>query len=107
MLAKLRQQLRTGKTPLYALKRTYLTTGKAVTVTGLMLLSGFVTLMLSNFGSIFDMGLLVTLTLAFALVTELLLMPVLVMMIRPKGVTKKSPQNIESYKPLKSGESMK
>ena len=107
MLAKLRQQLRAGKTPLYALKRTYLTTGKAVTVTGLMLLSGFVTLMLSSFGSIFDMGLLVTLTLAFALVTELLLMPVLVMMVRPKGITKKSDQNIESYKPLKSGESMK
>ncbi|MBK7239198.1 MAG: RND family transporter [Flavobacteriales bacterium] len=89
MLAKLRQQLRAGKSPMYALKRTYLTTGKAVTVTGLMLLSGFVTLMLSSFGSIFDMGLLVTLTLAFALVTELLLMPVLVMLIRPKGITKK------------------
>ncbi|MBP6312266.1 MAG: RND family transporter [Flavobacteriales bacterium] len=107
MLAKLRQQLRTGKSPIYALKRTYLTTGKAVTVTGLMLLSGFVTLMLSSFGSIYDMGLLVTLTLAFALVTELLLMPVLVIMIRPKAVIKKTDQNMESYKPLKSGESMK
>ncbi|MEZ4808326.1 MAG: MMPL family transporter [Flavobacteriales bacterium] len=87
MLARLRQQLRAGRSPIYALKRTYLTTGKAVTVTGLMLLSGFVTLMLSSFGSIFYMGLLITLTLAFALITELLLLPVLVMYIRPRHRT--------------------
>lgn len=81
MLAKLRQQLRSGRSPIYALKRTYLTTGKAVTVTGLMLLSGFITLMLSDFGSVFHMGLLITLTLAFAFVAELLLLPVLVMLL--------------------------
>lgn len=84
MLAKLRQELRTGKHPLYALKRTYLTTGKAVTVTGLMLLSGFVTLMFSDFGSIFHMGLLITLTLAFAFVAELLLLPALLMFFVPE-----------------------
>jgi predicted RND superfamily exporter protein len=79
MLAKLRQQLRAGQRPAYALERTYLTTGKAVTVTGLMLLSGFVTLVFSDFGTIRSMGILVTLTLAFAFVAELLLLPVLVM----------------------------
>jgi predicted RND superfamily exporter protein len=89
MLAKLRQQLRSGRSPIYALKRTYLTTGKAVTVTGLMLLSGFVTLMLSDFGSVFHMGLLITLTLAFAFVAELLLLPVLVMLLLRK---KKEPR---------------
>lgn len=81
MLAKLRQELRVGKSPAYALKRTYLTTGKAVTITGLMLLSGFVTLMCSSLGTIFHMGLLVTLTLAFAFVAELLLLPVLVLLL--------------------------
>lgn len=85
MLAKLRQQLRARKSPVYALKRTYLTTGKAVTVTGLMLLSGFVTLVFSDFGTIRSMGILVTVTLAFAFVAELLLLPVLVMYVLKGG----------------------
>ncbi len=79
MLAALRQHLRRGLTPAYALKRTYLRTGKAVTVTSLMLLSGFITLIFSDFASVFYMGVLVTLTLAFAFVAELLLLPALVM----------------------------
>ena len=70
--------MRSGLSPAYALKRTCLRTGKAVTVTGLMLLSGFVTLIFSDFASIRYMGILITLTLAFALVVELLLLPVLV-----------------------------
>lgn len=89
MLAALRQHLREGRQPLYALKRTYLATGKAVTVTSLMLLSGFVTLMTSDFASIRYMGILITLTLAFAFVAELLLLPALVVALgrrsRPQG----------------------
>jgi hypothetical protein len=79
MLAALRQYLRQGLSPAYALKRTYLRTGKAITVTSLMLLSGFITLIFSDFASVFYMGVLVTLTLAFAFVAELLLLPALVM----------------------------
>lgn len=90
MLARLRQELRTGKHPLYAIKRTYLTTGKAVTVTGLMLLSGFVSLMWSSFGSIYYMGLLVTLTLAFAFVAEMLLLPALLLWLVPRRRPRKS-----------------
>ena len=81
MLAKLRLQLREGRTVPYALKRTYLSTGKAVSVTSLMLISGFLTLMLSDFASIFYMGLLITLTLIFAFVAELLLLPALILVI--------------------------
>lgn len=79
MLAALRQHLRRGLSPAYALKRTYLRTGKAVTVTSLMLLSGFITLIFSDFASVYYMGVLITLTLAFAFVAELLLLPALVM----------------------------
>lgn len=79
MLAALRHHLRRGLSPAYALKRTYLRTGKAVTVTSLMLLSGFVTLIFSDFASVHYMGVLITLTLAFAFVAELLLLPVLVL----------------------------
>jgi uncharacterized protein len=85
MLAALRQHLRSGLSPAYALKRTYLRTGKAVTVTSLMLLSGFVTLLFSDFASVFYMGVLITLTLAFAFVAELLLLPALVLMIMPRA----------------------
>ncbi|MCC7503369.1 MAG: MMPL family transporter [Flavobacteriales bacterium] len=81
MLAKLRLQLLEGRTVPYALKRTYLSTGKAVSVTSLMLISGFLTLMLSDFASIFYMGLLITLTLIFAFVAELLLLPALILVM--------------------------
>ena len=84
MLAALRQHLRSGLSPAYALKRTYLRTGKAVTVTSLMLLSGFVLLVFSDFASIHYMGMLVTLTLAFAFVAELLLLPALVIAMLPR-----------------------
>lgn len=81
MLAKLRLQLLEGRTVPYALKRTYLSTGKAVSVTSLMLISGFLTLMLSDFASIFYMGLLITLTLVFAFIAELLLLPALILVM--------------------------
>ncbi|HRH71152.1 MAG TPA: MMPL family transporter [Flavobacteriales bacterium] len=81
MLAALRQHLWQGLSPAYALKRTYLRTGKAVTVTSLMLLSGFITLVFSDFASVFYMGVLITLTLGFAFVAELLLLPALVMLL--------------------------
>ncbi|HRH37232.1 MAG TPA: MMPL family transporter [Flavobacteriales bacterium] len=84
MLASLRQNMREGRSPAYALKRTYLRTGKAVTVTSLMLLSGFVALIASDFASIRYMGLLITCTLAFAFVAELLLLPALVMLLMRK-----------------------
>ncbi len=84
MLASLRQYLRRGLSPVYALKRTYLRTGKAVTVTTFMLLSGFVTLVFSDFASVYYMGVLITLTLAFAFVAELLLLPALVMLLLRK-----------------------
>jgi predicted RND superfamily exporter protein len=41
--------------------------------------------MFSDFASVFYMGLLITLTLAFAFVAELLLLPALVLMIMPRA----------------------
>lgn len=88
MLAALRQHLRQGLSPAYALKRTYLRTGKAVTVTSLMLLSGFITLIFSDFASVHYMGVLITLTLAFAFVAELFLLPALVIVFTRKPKSK-------------------
>ena len=93
MLASLRQHLRQGLSPAYALKRTYLRTGKAVTVTSLMLLSGFVTLVFSDFASVFYMGVLITCTLAFAFIAELLLLPALVMVLMRKRTAVAPPES--------------
>jgi uncharacterized protein len=80
LLGKLRIELNKGKTLAYAMKRTYLSGGKAVIVMSIMLCAGFVTLIASDFGSVFYMGLLISITLAVALLAELFLLPVLIML---------------------------
>jgi predicted RND superfamily exporter protein len=78
-MSKLMQELRAGKSPLYAMKRTVLTTGKPIIITSCMLVAGFLTLLFSSFEGTFYMGLLVSLTLIFAMLAELTLLPVLLM----------------------------
>jgi predicted RND superfamily exporter protein len=77
-LGRLKLELKKGKSVAYALKRTYLSTGKAVIVTSLILSAGFTTLIASGFESTFLFGLLVSITLLIAVVTDLLLFPLLV-----------------------------
>ncbi|HET6243058.1 MAG: MMPL family transporter [Bacteroidetes bacterium] len=83
-LSKLRQELRKGKTLPYAIKRTMLSTGKAIVITSMILCGGFLTLILSDFSSTFYIGLLISLTLLFAILADLLLLPALLLMIIPK-----------------------
>jgi predicted RND superfamily exporter protein len=64
-----------------AMRITFLSTGKAMILTAMVIASGFSTLMLSDFKSTFYVGLLISLTLVIALVAELVLMPVLVIWI--------------------------
>lgn len=77
-LARLKLELKKGKSIPAAVKRTYLSTGKAVIVTSLILSAGFLTLVGSGFESTFYFGLLVSITLFIAVLTDLLLFPVLV-----------------------------
>jgi len=77
-LGRLKLELLKGKSLLYAIKRTYLSTGKAVVVTSLILAAGFMTLMTSGFESTFLFGLLVSITILIAVLTDLLLFPLLV-----------------------------
>ncbi len=79
-LSKLRIQLRKGRSFLYAMKSAYLTTGKAIIITSLILCGGFLTLMFSEFLSTFQIGIFVTLVLFFAVVTDLLLLPVILLL---------------------------
>lgn len=83
MLGKLRIELLKGKSLPYAMKRAVLSAGKALLITSIMLLSGFISLVFSSFASVFYMGLLVSLTLLMALVADLILLPVLVLRFLP------------------------
>jgi predicted RND superfamily exporter protein len=58
-----------------ALRITYLSTGKAMIYTGLVVISGFVCLLFSSFQSIYYMGFLVSCTLVFAIFCDMLLLP--------------------------------
>lgn len=82
-ISKLKIELQKGSPVLYALKRTYLSTGKAIVVTSIILSGGFLTLLLSSFGGTFYTGLLISLTLIFALIIDLTLLPVLVLYFFP------------------------
>ena len=74
---RLRWELKAGQSLLYAIKRSFLSTGRAIVLTTLILASGFLVLTLSDFLGTFYIGLLVSLTLVFAVIADLLLLPVL------------------------------
>jgi len=78
-LSRYRQELKLGRTNFFAVRRTFISTGKAITLTSLILLGGFVGLLFSDFLSTFYIGLFVSMTLVFALVTDLSLLPILLL----------------------------
>jgi uncharacterized protein len=78
-LSKYKLELNKGKSTLWALRSTYISSGKAIILTTLILSSGFLLLMLSDFQGTFMMGLLVSLSLLFAVAADLLLLPVLIL----------------------------
>ena len=79
-ISKLKLELQKGKSLIFALKRTFLSTGKAIIVTSIILSGGFLILLLSSFGGTFYTGLLISLTLIFALIIDLTLLPVLILL---------------------------
>lgn len=79
-LGKFKYELMKGKSVLYALKRSYLTTGKAMILTTLILCSGFLLLVLSSFMGTFYMGILLCVTLFVALLADLTILPALLLL---------------------------
>ena len=79
-LGKFKFELMKGKGKLYALKRSYLTTGKAMILTTLILCAGFLLLIFSSFLGTYYMGLLLCITLFVALIADLTLLPVLLLL---------------------------
>lgn len=79
-LSKLKLELMTGKSLPYAIKRSFISAGKAIIITSCILVAGFTTLVLSTFDATYYVGLFVSLTLVFAVVADLFLLPVLVLL---------------------------
>jgi len=85
---RLRWEQQRGLSLPLAIKRTFLSTGQAIVITTLVLSGGFLLLTISDFLGTFYIGLLVSLTLIFAVLADLLLLPVLLWWFgdRPKSV---------------------
>lgn len=90
LLGKFKHELVKGKSVIYALRRSYTTTGKAMILTTLILCSGFMLLIFSDFLGTFYLGLMLCLALFVALIADLTLLPVLIILFyKPKN--KKAP----------------
>jgi predicted RND superfamily exporter protein len=81
LLGKFKFELMKGSSKMVALKRAYLTTGKAMILTTLILCSGFLLLVFSTFMGTFNMGILLSITLFVALIVDLTLLPVLIILL--------------------------
>lgn len=79
-LSKLRIELNKGSSLLYAIKTTYFSAGKAIVLTSLVLCGGFLILAMSSFLGTFYLGLLVSITLLMAVVSDLFLLPALLVL---------------------------
>ncbi len=78
-LSRYRQEMTQGRTNLFALRRTFISTGKAIIITTIILLGGFGSLIFSDFLSTFYIGLFVCMTLVFAVITDLTLLPMMLL----------------------------
>lgn len=78
-ITKLGAERKKGKSLIYGLKRTYLTTGKALVLTTVILSSGFLVLTGSDFQITFYAGFLIGMSLIFALLADLLWLPILIL----------------------------
>ena len=81
-LSKFKIEQQKNKSLLYILKRTYLSTGKAIVLTTLILCGGFISLVFSDFKSTFLIGTYVGLILFVAVITDLVLLPVLILIFK-------------------------
>jgi predicted RND superfamily exporter protein len=80
LLGKFRIEMAKGLSHRMALKNAYLARGKAMILSSLILCCGFSLLVFSTFMGSFYMGILISITLFVALISDLLLLPVLILL---------------------------
>jgi uncharacterized protein len=81
-MSKFKVELNKGSSWIYAIKRTFIETGKAIILTSAILVSGFSILVFSQFGVTYYSGLLISMALVFALLADLILLPVLLIQLQ-------------------------
>ncbi len=84
-ISRLKIELGYGKSLMYAFKRTYFETGKPIILTTLILMGGFMSLMISDFQSVFYFGFLICITIIIAVLADIFLLPVLLFLIYRKA----------------------
>ncbi len=83
-ISRLKIELGYGKSLMYAFKRTYFETGKPIILTTFILMGGFMSLMISDFQSLFYFGFLICITIIIAVLADIFLLPVLLFLIYRK-----------------------
>ena len=78
LLSRYKTEMTKTTSSMRALKTAYLSTGKAIILTSIILSSGFVVFTMSEFYSTFYIGLLVSITLLIALTSNLVILPLLI-----------------------------
>lgn len=89
-LSNFKLELKRGKSKLYALKSTYLSTGKAIVLTSIILIGGFGMLLISSFMGTYYMGLMICITLVVAVLSDLFILPLLLLYFFPDPNKKKA-----------------
>ena len=87
-IARLKLELDKGKSLPLAIRRTFLSTGKAIIITSMIISSGFLILMSSDFIGTTLTGALVSLTLVLAVVSDLILLPLLLLYFKQGSANK-------------------
>lgn len=77
-LNRFKLELKLDLTISNALRRTFLEVGRPMMITTLILLLGFLSLLTSSFGGTFYIGLLISISLFFALILNLTILPILI-----------------------------
>ncbi|SFT46451.1 hypothetical protein SAMN05216474_0707 [Lishizhenia tianjinensis] len=78
-LSKFKLEMNKGKSVLYAIKRSYLSTGRAIILTSIILCSGFLLLIFSDFLGTVYMGMMISITLVSAVIADLFILPLLLL----------------------------
>ena len=71
-------------TIIFTLRNTYLSSGRAIVLTTIILIAGFFSLLFSDFAGTYYIGLLVSGTLVLALITDLYILPFLLYLLKGK-----------------------
>ncbi|UXX79271.1 MMPL family transporter [Reichenbachiella carrageenanivorans] len=83
-LSQFKQEYQPGIQIEQAIERSILATGRPILITTILLTSGFIVFCFSNFSATFFMGLFVSISFVTALLTDLYLLPVLLIWFLPK-----------------------